>query len=147
MSAGPMSDFSLEPTGITPPRPGAGSRPWKALTAVLAVVVAVLTFLLLRSHGLLGAEEDHSGARLGSLACGFLDGVDPEFLDGSKDDLTPTAERLVAARALATLAADEDPTYADLDETLQQMLGADVDFATVIEQGQGACADLADVAP
>lgn len=139
-----MSDFSLEPTGVTPPQPASGAQPWKALTAVLAVVAAVLAFLLLQAHGVIGSQEDESAARMGSLACTFLAGVDPDFLDEERGDLTASAERLTAARTLASLAAEKDSTYADLDETLHQMLGEDVAFPTLIEQGQAACAELTD---
>lgn len=137
-----MSDFSLEPTGVTPTPQPPGLRPWKVLAAVLALAVAALTFLLLREHGVIGPDREQSPARMGALACDFLEDFDPA-LDFASEDFETSLARLGAARSLATLAASQDPAYADLAMALNPMSGPDeVTISLMAEDAQEACAEL-----
>lgn len=137
-----MSDFSLEPTGVSPTPPAPGLRPWRVVTVVLALAVAALTFLLLREHGVIGPDRDESPARMGGLACELVTDFDLELALASEDAEASLA-RLGAARSLATLAASQDPAYADLDQALNPMSGPDeVTLSLMADDAREACARL-----
>lgn len=140
-----MSDFSLEPTGVTPPPPlSERTSVWRAATIALAVLCLGLGFWLFRATDGFGSSDEGSPEAMVSMACSIVADIDPGLGSGSPGpdgDAMHDLDRVGAAIALARLAAAEDPDLGELHEVSNMELLAGGDLRVVIEDSQAYCAD------
>src|SRR5699024_9855540 len=146
-----MSDFSLEPTGVTPPTP-LSERPtvWRSVAIGLAVLCAALGLLLFRATGGFGSTDEGAAAKV-AMSCTVVSEIGSEFDLGFGDvDQTSTeawvedGDRLWAALSLARLAAKEDPAYAELSGILSRPITADSNedvFPAMLQGAEDYCTD------
>ncbi len=145
-----MSEFSLEPTGVTPPTP-LSERPtvWRRVAIGLAVLCVALSLLLFRATGGVGSPDGGPAAKV-AMACTVVSEIGAEFDFSFDDDQAPTkawvedGDRLWAALSLAELAAKEDPAYAELSGILSLPMAPDSPedgFLAMRQKAEDYCAD------
>ena len=145
-----------------------GARPWQLVSLMLAIVVAVLAFLLLRpteDAQVVEAQVEEPEAEVAPeaggptataesaaiLACEVMAEVDPAgFEDPSSDEAWAEVTRMGAAGMLAMTAEAMDPAYEELRELIEaprhvqartfQM--SDEQYTQAVEQAHAACEDV-----
>lgn len=141
-----MSDFSLEPTGVTPPPPlSERTSVWRAATIVLAVLCVGLGFWLFRATDGFGSSGDDSPEAMVSMACSIAGDIDAELRaegPGVDDAVRQDFDRLMAVTALAGLAAAEDPAFRELYEIVTfERISPGGELSVLVQDSQAYCAE------
>lgn len=144
-SPGPAPEGQPDSTG------GRTRLVWPALTIALALLSAVLAFLLLRPEGDEGLAEGltTSGESAAATACEVLLEIDASVTDMSSDEGWLVSMQLAAAGTLGLVAEAHDGSYEDLREELEtprHIMSRDfsmdsAEFRTALEDARTTCED------